>query len=71
MDYPSIIQTSDRMVHLVYSWKHRSKIKHVVLDPYVLTGELPGPPDVPVDINADGVVNFVDISMFVKDEDFK
>jgi len=71
MDYPSIIQTSDRMVHLVYSWKHRSKIKHVVLDPYVLTGELPGPPDVPVDINADGVVNFVDFSMFVKDEDFK
>ena len=30
--YPAIIQTSDGMVHAVYTWK-RKKIRHVVLDP--------------------------------------
>jgi alpha-L-rhamnosidase len=30
--YPSVIQSSDGMVHVVYTWR-RQKIKHVVLDP--------------------------------------
>lgn len=30
--YPSIIQTSDGLVHVIYTW-HRERIKHVVIDP--------------------------------------
>ncbi|MFI4912032.1 MAG: exo-alpha-sialidase [Sedimentisphaeraceae bacterium JB056] len=30
--YPSIIQSSDGLIHVVYTW-HRLRIKHVVLDP--------------------------------------
>lgn len=30
--YPSIIQTSDGLVHIIYTW-HRERIKHVVVDP--------------------------------------
>ena len=30
--YPAIIQTSDGLVHAVYTW-HRQRIKHVVIDP--------------------------------------
>lgn len=30
--YPAIIQTSDGLVHLTYTW-HRKKVKHTVVDP--------------------------------------
>ncbi len=33
--YPSITQTMDGLIHIVYSWK-RSKIKHVVIDPKLI-----------------------------------
>ncbi len=34
--YPAIIQTSDGLVHVTYTWK-RQRIKHVVIDPTILT----------------------------------
>lgn len=34
--YPSIIQSSDGMLHCIYTWR-RLKIKHVVIDPSKLT----------------------------------
>ncbi|GAB4018684.1 sialidase family protein [Spirosoma koreense] len=34
--YPSIIQTADGLVHVIYTWR-RQKIKHAVIDPKKLT----------------------------------
>jgi alpha-L-rhamnosidase len=34
--YPSLIQSQDGLVHIVYTWK-RDKVKHVVLDPAKLS----------------------------------
>jgi len=34
--YPAVIQTSDGLVHVTYTWK-RQRIKHVVIDPAALT----------------------------------
>ena len=36
--YPSIIQSSDGMVHIVYTWR-RQKIKYVKIDPTKLSGK--------------------------------
>jgi predicted neuraminidase len=33
--YPAVIQASDGLVHIVYTW-HRERIKHVVVDPALL-----------------------------------
>ena len=30
--YPSVIQTKDGLVHIVYTWR-RERIKHIVVDP--------------------------------------
>jgi predicted neuraminidase len=36
--YPSVIQTADGMVHIVYTWR-RQRIKHVKIDPSKLQGK--------------------------------
>jgi len=60
MDYPAIIQTSDRMLHLTYSWQNKVKIKHVVLNPYILLGE-PVCVSMGGDTNQDCVVDWRDL----------
>jgi alpha-L-rhamnosidase len=40
--YPSVIQTEDGLVHMVYT-RHRKKIKYVVIDPECITETSPMP----------------------------
>ena len=35
--YPAVIQTSDGLVHVTYTWR-RQRVKHVVVDPAKLAG---------------------------------
>lgn len=48
--YPAIIQTSDGLVHMTYTWR-RERVKHVVIDPQLLDpvpfddGRWPGLPE--------------------------
>jgi alpha-L-rhamnosidase len=62
MDYPSIIQTSDKMLHIVYSWRGHDKIKHVVLNPYILLDEPTCVPP-PSDLDGSGIVDSNDLGI--------
>ena len=66
MEYPSMIQSQDGLIHMVISWGRSQKIKHLVLDPWALTGEKPGDA---VDLNNDGLVNFLDLAVVLSDMD--
>jgi predicted neuraminidase len=47
--YPAVIQTSDALVHVTYTWR-RQRIKHVTIDPAKLTSapirDLAWPPEI-------------------------
>ena len=62
MDYPTIMQSSDKMLHLVHTFSSRSKIRHVVINPYVLLNE---PACVTCgDFDGDGIVDSTDLGQF-------
>jgi len=64
MDYPAIVQTSDKMLHVTYSWGSHQKIKHVVINPYILLSE-PTCVQLPSDLDADGLVEWDDLRILV------
>jgi hypothetical protein len=66
MDYPAIIQTSDKMLHLTYSWADKTKIKHVVLNPYILLSEPTCVPTSCGDFDDDGTVDCMDLREFAE-----
>jgi len=66
MDYPAIIQTSDKMLHLTYSWSDKQKVKHVILNPYVLLSEPTCVPSSCADFDGNGVVDARDVGDFAE-----
>lgn len=53
------------MLHIVFSWRSKSKIKHIVLNPYILLSE-PACIRPVADFNEDNVVDWHDLAYFVE-----